>query len=200
MKPSRLILSLLVVCLLFSTVACGGGKPATPTPTPEPIIETAAAAMNLSAADLGSDWSLTGEETMETMKQGEEADLPPYLRDANMRTFETERIGDLVVSIIFTTESVDSAKEEMAGGTIRDLAKAFQEQVPSATMESLSPPDVGDEAVMIGGSESTLSLNVYVITFRKANVIAMLMVMGPQESTAEDVALGYARKLEAKIH
>ncbi|RMF35186.1 MAG: hypothetical protein D6759_05010 [Chloroflexi bacterium] len=199
MKPSRLILSLMVVGLLFLIPACGGGESATPTPTPEPIIKTAAAEMNLSAADLGADWSVTGEETLETMKQGEGADLPPYLQDASMRTFETGEIGDLVVSIIFRTESVDSAKEEMAGGVIQDLAKAFQEQMPSATVEPLSSPDVGDEAVMIGGSESTLGLNVYVITFRKANIIAMLMVMGPQGSATEETTLGYAHKLEAKI-
>jgi len=64
----------------------------------------------------------------------------------------------------------------------------------------MDPPDVGDEATMVGGTHSDIGLNLYVIAFRKANVIGMLMVMGDASSIDEAVAAGLAEAMEAKFH
>ncbi|MDY6876578.1 MAG: hypothetical protein SWK90_10325 [Chloroflexota bacterium] len=188
MKYSRLVLSLTVICLLLLTIACG---------SKEPVIETLAGEMNLSAADIGPDWSLLEDQSLDEMP---DSDLP-HVRDASMRMFGAEGITGMVISCVFSTKTVASAEREMATGDVTSsFAEGLQEQVPEVTLETLEPPSIGDEAVMTGGSYSELGLNIYMLTFRKANVIVMFAVIGPEEFATEEAVAGYAQKLEAKTH
>lgn len=188
MKCSRWILILTVVCLLLSTIACG---------SKEPVIETPAAEMNLSAADIGPAWSVVEEQGLD---EATKSDLP-HVQDANMRVFQAEGITGMVMSYMFTTKSIASAEKEMAtGGAVSSFRKGFQEQMPGMALETIQPPDIGDEAVMIGGSHDELGLNVYMLTFRKANVIVMLAVVGREEFASEGTTADYASKVEARIH
>lgn len=189
MKYSRVILSLTIMCLLLGAAACGSG---------EPIIETAAADMNFSAADLGSGWSMQEELAMDEML----AEVPDHALDANQRTFVSEEVlGKVMVSQMFSTKSVASAKREMKGDLVQTMTTAFEQQASGGSMVEMASPDLGDEAIMLGG-EGTVSgvgMRSYVVALRKANVFAMVFLMGPTESATKKAAMDYAQKLEARI-
>jgi len=188
MKYSRLILSLIVMGLLLSAIACG---------SQESVIETAAAEMNLSAADIGPEWAVSIEQGLD---ETPELDLP-HIQDGNMRMFEAEGITGMAMGYVFSTKTVAAAEKEMESeGAASGFAKGLQKQVPEVTLETLQPPDVGDEAVMTGGSHPDLGLNVYMLAFRKANVIVMLSIIAPEEFATEETMADYASKIEARIH
>ena len=191
MKHSHLAISLATVCLVLSMIACGNGESA----TEEPVIETSAGEINFSAADLGSDWSLMSDQGLDDMPDMKQ----PHIRDANMRMFGAAAISGMAMSIVFTTDTIVSAEKEMEGGTVQSFADDIQEQVPGAALETLEPPDIGDEATMVGGGHPDLGLNIYFVAFRKANVIVLFSLIGSADSVTEETALDYARKLEAKI-
>jgi hypothetical protein len=186
-KRSRWILSLVTMCLLLSTLACGGPK--------EPVIETPAKEMNFSAADIGSGWSQIADTGLDEMPDFKQA----HIQDANMRMFGPEGAIGMVMSIVISTKSVASAQTEMAGDTVKNMGKNLQEQVPGATLSTLEPPEIGDEAVMVGGSHPDTGLNIYLLTFRKANVVAMLSLVAPADFATEEAAVEYGRKLEGNI-
>jgi len=191
MKLSRLILGLTVVCLLLLAVACGSQG----APEP-PVIETPAGEMNFTVADLGPDWTLQADQGLDKMPDFSQ----PHIRDVSMRMFGAEKVTGLVISIVISTKTVASAEKEMAGDAVQGLGKNLQEQLPDVTLGPLTPPDLGDEAVMVGGSHADLGLNIYMVTFRKANVITMFSLIGSEESVTEAVARDYAGELEARIH
>jgi len=187
MRNFRLIFSLSLVLLLV--VACG---------PKEPIIETAAGDMNLTAADLESNWSLDEEQGMETLLES----APSYTKDANMRTFTSDEPIGVLVSIILTTNSVAAAKEEMIGKDLMDtmgIKATFLKMLPNVMPQKVEPPDVGDEAVMIVSQDTDLGFNVYALVFRKSNVIAMLFFGGTEDWATDEAITGYAQILEAKI-
>jgi hypothetical protein len=177
MKYPRLILSLTLVCLLLSAIACGSQEEA-------PIIETPASDMNFSAADLGAEWSQlqdTGLDDMPAMKQ-------PHVQDANMRMFAADTITGLTTSVLLSTNTVASAQAEMKADGVQNFGQDIEEQLAGLTLESLEPPDIGDEVVMRGGNYAEASINIYVAVFRKANVIAMLSLIASEEFLTEEVA------------
>ena len=188
MKHSRLILSLTMMCLLLGVTACGGG---------EPTIETPVGEMNVTAADLGPDWSLQQEQG-----KGELADVLDAgdLADANIRVFAAAAEQTTFVSQIISVNSVASAKATMAADFVDAFTTGIQASLPELTLDEIESPSVGDEAVMLGGNMSDLGFNVYVLAFRKANVIATLFLMGPAEFVTKEGVVDYAKKVEAKIH
>ena len=190
MKYSRSILSLIVICLLLWATACGSA---------EPVIETPAGEMNLTAADLGPGWSLVGEQGLDDMDDMQDMDQA-HIQDANMRMFGADSITGFAMSIVFSTKTVVSAEGEMKGATVQSFVDSIQGQVPGATLETLEPPDVGDEAALVGGTHPELGLNIYLVIFRKANVITMFSLIGSADSVTEETVADYAQKLEAKIH
>jgi hypothetical protein len=188
MKHLRLMLSLTVMCLLLLATACGAG---------EPTIETPVEEMNVTAADLGPNWSLQQEQG-----KGELADILDAgdLADANMRVFAAAAEQTTFVSQIISVNSVASAKATMAADFVDAFTTGIQSSLPGLALDETEAPNVGDEALMLGGNMSDLGFNVYVLAFRKANVIATLFLMGPAESVTQENAVDYAQKLEAKIH
>jgi hypothetical protein len=189
MNKSRLVPILAVLALLASALACGGSG------TQAPIIETKAAEMNFTAADLGGDWSLQADQGVDQIQDISEEDV----LDANMRMFASNELEGMVMSFVFTTESVAAAKQEMKGHSIDDMKDDLQADLPDLTIETLDPPDVGEEAGMVGGNYADLEMNVYMLVFRKANVIVMFTVIGAEDEVTEDLAADYAQKIEAKI-
>ena len=189
MNTSRLNLSLAITCLVLATLAC------TLTGSTESNIETPAADMNFSVADLGGDWSLVEEQGVGEMADIGEEDV----LDANTRMFASEENTGLIMSIVLSTESVAAAKQEMQGDSIQDLGASMGAELPGAGLELLDPPDVGEEAVAVGGAYADLDMSVYMIAFRKANVIVMFSLMGSESSVDETLLVDYARQLEAKI-
>lgn len=189
MKHTRLVVSLVAVCVLLSVGGCG---------PKEEIIETAAGEMNFSTAELGSGWQMVEETGLEAMPEMEDMS---HVRDANMRMFTPEGELGMVMSYVFSTKSVAAAEKEMASGeVIPGFVDGIKSELPEVSIATLDPPDIGDEAVMVGGDHPDLDINIYMVCFRKANVIDMFAVLGSQDSVTQDSAVGYARKLEAKIH
>jgi len=190
MRTKRPILILVVVCLLLSMVACGGQK--------EPIIETPAVEMNLTAADIGPNWSLQQEQGLNEIGEG----LPKDVLDINVRGFLSMEPFGVVSSLIYSTKSTASAKRQMKGGWLKAFVDASKEQISEATFKETKPPSIGDEATMISGEGSFQGINVHVhsVIFRKSNVIVAIIIMGLEEAATEENLLEYARKVEAKIH
>lgn len=189
MKRAYTVPVLAVVVLLASTIACGSSEPA------QPIVEKAAADLNLAAADLGGDWSQILDQGLAEMPAMDQE----HVRDANMRMFSSTELTGMVTSIVFSTEGVASAEQEMRADSVQNLGADMETQVPGLTLQSVDAPDVGDEAVMVGGNVSELGMNVYALAFRKANVIVMLSVLGMEDEVTQDLVVGYARKVEARI-
>ncbi len=189
MKYTRLILSLTLVCLLLSTITCGSEEK-------EPVIETPAGEMNFTAADLDADWSLIGEQGLDEMPAMNQA----HVQDANMRMFGAEAITGMVTSIMVSTKTVASAESEMKADSVQNFGRDMEDQLAGLTLETLEPPDIGDEVVMHGGNYAEAGLNIYTVVFRKANVIAMFSLIGSADSVTEETVANYAQKLEAKIH
>lgn len=189
MKRAYIVPILALTALVLSTLACGSTEPA------QPIIETAAADMNLSAADLGFDWSPMSDQGLDEMPAMDQ----PHIRDANMRMFSSESLMGMVTSILFSAESVAAAQQEMQGDAVQNLGADMEAQLENLTLAKLDAPDLGDEAVMVGGNIPELNMNVYVLALRKANVVAMVSVLGTAETVTEDLMADYAQKLETKI-
>ncbi len=186
MKRSYLVLCLAAVLLSLVAVACG---------PQEKVVGTPARDINLSAADLGPDWSLQAEQGLADMAAMKQA----HVQDANLRMFGAERITGMLVSIVLSTNSVASAQEEMKGDAVRKFGQDIREQVPGVTLETLAPPGIGDETAMVGGGHADLGLRIYLMTFRKANVIVMFSLIGSAETVTEELAVDYARKIETRI-
>ena len=190
MNRSSLTLGLIIAWLVLSVAACGGQAT-------EELIQTAAAEMNFTAADLGSEWELMKEMRLDEIPMLKDVE---HVQDANMRMFSATEITGLMTSFVFSTKTAASAVSEMAGDTVRNTAKDLEAQVAGLTMETLDPPDIGDEATMSGGSVPNIGVNIYVLTFRRTNVVAMFSLIASTEVATEELVLNYARKLEAKMH
>jgi hypothetical protein len=191
MKHLHLIFGLTMVCSLLLPVACGSGESA----TKEPVIETAASEMNLSAADLGAGWSLQLEQSLDELPALKEEKAAT---DASLRTFVSAG-GEVIASQTLTTKSATAAKNTMEAGMAEATINELKEQLPGLDFEEIEAPAVGDEAVLVWGDVSDLGLNVYVLSFRKSNVLALLFLLGPEEQFTEATVMDYAQKLEAKI-
>jgi len=191
MRHSRVILGLALVCL--SLTACGGAE--SPGVTRE--IETPAREMSFTADDLGSEWEIGQDLDLDDMTVFQNVE---HIRDANMRMFSAADITGLLTSFVFSTKTVKQAEVEMEGDIVESMARDMEQQVPGLTMQTLEAPDLGDEASLSGGTLSDLGLGVYVLTFRKANVVAMFSLIASEDVATEDLVTDYARKLEAKMH
>ena len=186
MQNTRLILSLTMVLLLLAGVACG----------PKDVtIQTPADQINFSAADLGPAWSLMQESGLDEMPAMEQ----PHVQDANMRMFSAESITGMVISIVLNINTVDAARQEMSSDTVENFGQDFKAQFPDMTMERLPPPQVGDEAVLVRGNLSDLGINVYMMTFRKSNVIVMFNLIAAEDVATEELVLDCARMVEGKM-
>ena len=179
------IVVLSVTCV-FAVTGCG---------SQEPIIETAAADINLTATDLGFDWTAMSEQGLDEMPAANQ----PHIRDVNMRMFSSESLTGMATSFVFTTDSVSSAQQEMKSESVENLGADITAQVEGLTLEPLTPPTVGDEAKMVGGNIPELDMNVYVLAFRKVNVVVLLSVMGASDRVTEAQVVDYAHKVEARI-
>jgi len=188
-RGSRLVLGLVAASVML-TAACGGGAPAAKA------IQTPAEEMNFTAADLGPEWQIGQDVGLDEMTVFDDVD---HIQDANMRMLSATQLTGLVTSFVFSTKTVKQAQTEMRGDAVESAAKDMEEQVPGLTMESLEAPDIGDEATMSGGTLPDLGVNVYVLTFRKANVVVMFSMIASSDVATEEFTIERARKLEARI-
>jgi len=189
MKRYHFMLILMVICLLLPVAACG---------PKEPIIETPAKDMNLSVSDLGSGWSLDDERGLEG--------LPPEVgksfKDANMRSFSLEGKGT-VISQVLTGSSASLVKQAMEkADPIKSFTEGLKQNWAEATFETVEAPEIGEEPAMARiklSVEGAVNINAWVLVFRKANVFALVSLIGSEDFATKELITEYGRKLEAKI-
>ncbi len=186
MHRNRLLVSLTMVLVLFAGVACG---------PKEATIQTPASSINFAAADLGPAWSLMRESGLDDLPEMKQ----PHVQDANMRMFGADSITGMAISVVFSTNSVDAARQEMSSDTVKNFGQDIKAQFPDMTMETLPSPQIGDEAVLVRGNLADLGVSVYLLTLRKANVIFMFTLIATEDVATEVLVLDYARKAEGKI-
>jgi hypothetical protein len=189
MKRARIIL-FVMAALLASTLACGDSfTPATTIP----IVEKSAADINLTVQDLGDDWSLTEETGIEGIGDLEADDV----KDANSRQFDSS--SSMVMSIVFTTDSISQAEREMEEDISQDFQDQLLTEVPDMTFETLDPPAIGEEAILLKGTHADSGMDIYLLTYRDTNVIVMLMVMSLDGGLSQDQVLDFAQVIEGRI-
>ncbi|HDN79270.1 MAG TPA: hypothetical protein ENG33_02235 [Chloroflexi bacterium] len=189
MKYYRLILGLVAICLLLSMAACG---------PKEPIIETPAKEMNLSAEDLGSGWKLDAEQNYDEMG----AEVKKYFKDGNFRSFSLEEKGMALSQVVCasTVSLVQKAVKE--ADPMKMFMDGLKQDWPEATTEIVEAPDIGEEPSLGKLSlsmEGGITLNAWVLIFRKANVLALVSLIGAEDFATKELITEYGRKLEAKI-
>jgi hypothetical protein len=185
MKRTVLFVNVALVCLALTVTACGAAEPTIDTPVSE---------INLTTADLGAGWSVRAEQLKEQLADTLGAS---DLVDANMRTFEGDKA--ILVSQLASVKTVASAKVTMAGDFVQAFKNGMEAELPGVTFSDIETPDIGEDPVMLAATIGDLGFKAYVLAFRKANVIATLFVMGPEDIVTADVLTGYGQKLEAKI-
>jgi len=189
MKRYRLIVGLLAACLLLSVAACG---------PKESLIETPARDMNLTASDLGEGWKLEAEQGLEELGP----EVKKFFKDGNLRSFSLEGKG-MVVAQVVSASSVPSALK--AGKELEPMKKfmdGLKESWPEATVELVEAPDIGQEpslGKMSIPSEGGITVNAWVLLFRKANVYGLVSLIGMEDFATRERLIEYGRKLEAKI-
>ena len=189
MARRGMVFGLLCVLMVGGAASCGPS---------EPIVETAAADINLSGSDLGTGWSMQQELTMDEIFD----DAPRHALDANQRTFSSQEVlGKVLVCQVFSTKSVASAQREMQGDLVEAMTTAFEQQASGGAMEEMDAPELGDEALMLGGSGSVsdVAMDAYVVALREANVFALVFLMGPTGSATAEDAIEYARTVDLRL-
>ena len=178
---------ILFIGLALLLAACGGGK--------EPIIEKPAGEINLTIQDLDDGWTLVEEQ--EDLKA---VGLNPSgYRDANIRFFQGDNPAIQVMGMVATAKSVEDAVKELGKTDILgDMAESMLKQLPEMRFEPIEAPPVGDEQDMVHGVYESFGLHLYVLVFRKANMISMVMLMGPDDIANLDAVTRYAQTIAAR--
>lgn len=156
----------------------------------DPLIDQAAADLNLSVADLGPGFSLTEE-------SGPDAAEDKDIRDVNTR--------DLAAEGVFIRSAVMVGKKNFSdtpAELIAVLEKSMQQETSVvAKFDKSQTISIGDR----GGIESfTLtglsgSLHGYMVTFVKRNVIVLLIEMGSGEQVTKDSVQKHARLIANRL-
>jgi hypothetical protein len=86
---------------------------------------------------------------------------------------------------------------------MRDFVEGVEEgilgELPGMEMEERRAPAVGDEANLIGVDVEDLGVSMYILSFRKVNVIGVVVVMGTDAAATEAAAAEFGKNMDAKI-
>ncbi len=177
---------LLVLCLTL-VAACGPQAA---------LIETPAKDMNLATEDVGAGGTMTTDEGLEGLKSSMSLPEDKDLKDASFRMFATAENG-LVLAVVLTLNKMADS------GTLNDLSsgfeKGFTEQMAGVQLQKFTAPQVGDEATVSGVSLPDQGAAVYVLGFRKVNVVGVVVVVGPPDFATEARLAELGQKMSSKI-
>lgn len=178
---------ILFIGLALLLAACGGSK--------EPIIEKPAGEINLTIQDLDDGWTLV-EEQEDLNAVGLK---PSGYRDANIRFFQGDNPTIQVMGMVATAKSAEGAAKEFGKTDILgDMEESMLKQLPEMRFEKMEAPSMGDEQELLHGVYESLGLHLYVLVFRKANMISMVMLMGPDDIANLDAVTRYAQTIAAR--
>lgn len=156
-----------------------------------PLIESAAADLNLQPSDLDTSFSLLNE-----YKQDAFADSKATgVRDGNQRMFQSD---DLFVEsrvLVFDTLLGDTVSD-LSTALERDLSAEFEGRALS--FEDSIPVTVGDRAVQQRFSERSTLAAGYGLFFVKRNLLVRLILYSPGGKIPSNVAMDLARRVEER--
>jgi hypothetical protein len=183
---ARMIPVFLLVLCLAPVVGCGSKAD---------LIETPAKDMNLSAGDLGSGYGLMQEWGKDEFLESLGTAVPEEVWDANFRMFEAS--DGMVITLII------SAGQLFSSGDMRDLVDGIQEgileELPDMGLETLSAPAIGDEANLLGTEMADLGLGMYILSFRKANVLGVVVTVSMGNLDSGAAASEFGKTMDSKI-
>lgn len=185
MKFNRLALTLASIIVIFSLVACGA---AAPTP-----ITTAAKDLNLTIEDLGSAYTMA-QTSEDPAALGLDASAP--VNNASLRLFSTQNLK-VVSSIVLNVKTIKEAEDAFASeGFASKITSELKSSLISSEFQEVTGKAFGDKTIMYASDDLNMG-KVYLVVFRKANIISVLLIMG--QGVSEDNAVEIVKKLEAKI-
>jgi hypothetical protein len=156
----------------------------------DPLIDKAAADLNLSAAEVGMGVSLIGDE-------GLSGDDTKTLRDSNLREFEAE--GVYIRSAVLVGKTTAS---DVPGELIDEIETSMKGDASvTVSFDKLQSVLIGDR----GGIEpftmkgSTRSVQGYIVAFVQRNVVVMLIELGTEEQITKDSVQKHARLIANRL-
>jgi hypothetical protein len=156
----------------------------------DPLIDKPAAQLNLTAAEVGADFSITQE-------HGPQAADSKDVRDSNTRDLESNGVFVRSMVLVGRLKYSDTPAE-----LIDSLELAMQKDSPvAASFEQLRTVSIGDrggiEPFTVAGDSGPLQ--GYVLVFIRRNVIVMLIEIGPKEQVTEDTVQKHARLINSRL-
>jgi hypothetical protein len=186
MRTWRTVL-VLVLCFALLT-ACGSSS----------LITTAAKDMNLTADQVGSGYTLSQDQGLDEFASTMSITDIEEVSDASYRMFQNDA-GGIVLSLVITLKKTATKDDlqELTGG----FEEGFTESMTGVTLEELKAPAVGDEASVRGATVDLggMSMSIFFLGFRKANVIGVLAVVGTADFASEAIIGDLGQKLAGKI-
>ena len=178
--------AVLALCLLM-LASCG------PKST---LITTPAKDMNLKAEQVGTGYALSEEQGLEEFASSLDITNMEDATDASYRMFQNES-GGVVLSLVITLKKTATADDlkQLAGG----FEEGFTGSMPGTTLEAYNPPSIGDEATGSKAEFPDLGMSMYFLSFRKANVIGVLAVVGTTDFASEAIINGLGQTLGGQI-
>lgn len=187
--------------IVLSVAACG---PA------EPLVQAKAADINLTAADLGEGFALTGESDLAailTRAKVKPEDKAP-LEDANRRVF----VGTAVVTATGTTTATAPLTRTQVAATLEvynasgAAQSGLNEQrdgfkgvlAPTVTLVTINTTTLGSASELWAGDVPGRAGRVYILLMRRDNVLAVIQVTGPA-NVQETWVLGLAQKVLSRV-
>ncbi len=195
------LLSILAMLLL----ACGAQGP---------IVEAPAAEMNLTAADLGEDFTLTaqgglsdllGRLSVEAENQGPVVDIDRRLfvaAEPLSGTAATTATVPLTTTTVAATVLVYNAAAAADAG-LKEIFDAFKGLVAiTVTLQEQAITQLGDQSKFVTAGVPARAAQVHLLLFRKDNVVGMLQVTGParvQPQWVIDLAQKMLQRIPAAV-
>ena len=201
----RISAGLTMLCMLL-LVACMS------VVTSVPPIQTLASEMNLTAADVGNEFTLVLEQGREENRDNIDRQIFRSIDDMNLRGFESSESRVLAAIVSFghpmAAEGVYhdvsrgffvglraqvQSPEEHLGGLVTeydtsDLEITFLEALP-----------LGDKSDMVGVSHVEADVEGYSLSFRKVNVIGIVWIVGPKAVVEQTMIEHLGQMMEAKV-
>ncbi len=195
MKRLLLALVLLTTALLS---ACGVSEPTIPS-------TTTAASMNLNVEDLDRPATLEQDINLpEILSNIMQTPEPDTVRDANQRVFAlstgqvTSTQAATLTSIILVYDSATNARANLQP-TLQSIEETLQTQLPGIKFSPINVSQIGDETTLVGADVPNQNAQVYLLLFRKNNVLSILDLVTPTGAITPDWLASVANKILMKI-
>ena len=173
--------------IVLLIAACGPGGA---------VVKVPAIEMNLSVEDLRESYTQRNAIDFEQLLELVKLEYPDKATDGHMRTFADQ--DSQLISVVLRFDSASTAKSALKD--VKNYFEVpFQDEVPGLLFTELSAPEIGDDVVFEGAELLEQESRVYLIAFRKNNVIGMVVVVGPSDALDEIWISGLAQTMATRV-